>query len=918
MRQSLPTRHALWLTALVLANSAYLYAVDAASLFYIGNVAAHLFVGVAAALAWMGATRANEQANPWPGRLTAVGAVLTLISGAALVWVGNLIPNRPFLWAHIGIATASSVAAVWWLWTARPERRRLIAGIAATAAAIVLVLPQLPSPERDVITNPLLPPATMAEEAMGGESGPFFPSAVSTVGGRLIPEDFFLESQTCGRSGCHGDVAEQWDASAHHFSSFNNQWYRKSIEYMQDVGGLQRPQWCAGCHDHALLFSGKMAQPVADFVDTPAAQAGLACVSCHNIKAVRSTMGNGDFELEYPPLHDLATSENPVLRKIHDILLELDPAPHRETFLRPFMREQPAEFCSSCHKVHLDVPVNDYRWIRGFNTYDNWQASGVSGMGARSFYEPPEPKNCVTCHMPDVPSGDAAAKAGYIKAHNFPAANTAVPTANADDAQVAAVEGFLKADQVRLKIFAAGEPVEPREATGPVDQAMGRQATTFAVGMESGEMPTGLTGEARAVRAPLRDGAAVLQRGREVRLDVVVRTMGLGHFFPSGTVDAQEAWLEVKATDATGRVLTWSGGRDEEGRVDPSAHFYRNFLVDAHGNPIDKRNAFAARSVVYVNLIPPGAADVAHYRLFVPQEVSGDVTVTARLHYRKFTWHYTNFSFRGETRDPLGAKAVGYDDRPWTYADRVLDVTGDHETVPDPPIVTMAEDRITLRVSPTQDTPLSTAEDRGWWNDYGIGLLRQGDLKTAEQAFLRVTELDPGYADGWVNLARVYTAEGDLAPAGEVLERALQERPGFHKALFFRGLVWKDMGDYERARADLEAVAAQFPKDRVVQNQLGRVNYLDSRLPEAVEAFERVLGIDPEDLMAHYNLMLVYRALGDAERASEHEIRYRRFKDDETSQALARDYRARDADVNNESLPIHEHGPARPAYAIEY
>ena len=59
-------------------------------------------------------------------------------------------------------------------------------------------------------------------------------------------------------------------------------------------------------------------------------------------------------------------------------------------FLKPFMKEQTAEFCSVCHKVHLDVPVNGYRWIRGFNEYDNWQASGVSFQGASSFYYPPK------------------------------------------------------------------------------------------------------------------------------------------------------------------------------------------------------------------------------------------------------------------------------------------------------------------------------------------------------------------------------------------------------------------------------------------------------------------------------------------------------------------------------------------------
>lgn len=33
--------------------------------------------------------------------------------------------------------------------------------------------------------------------------------------------------------------------------------------------------------------------------------------------------------------------------------------------LKPFMRGESAEFCAACHKVHLDVPVNKYRWFRG-------------------------------------------------------------------------------------------------------------------------------------------------------------------------------------------------------------------------------------------------------------------------------------------------------------------------------------------------------------------------------------------------------------------------------------------------------------------------------------------------------------------------------------------------------------------------
>ena len=87
--------------------------------------------------------------------------------------------------------------------------------------------------------------------------------------------------------------------------------------------------------------------------------------------------------MEYPPLDKLASSKNPAHVACMTYAMKLDPKPHRNVFLKPFhkTRQLVPEFCSACHKVHLDVPVNNYRWIRGFNDYDNWQASGVSGQG---------------------------------------------------------------------------------------------------------------------------------------------------------------------------------------------------------------------------------------------------------------------------------------------------------------------------------------------------------------------------------------------------------------------------------------------------------------------------------------------------------------------------------------------------------
>src|SRR5262249_16301218 len=76
---------------------------------------------------------------------------------------------------------------------------------------------------------------------------------------------------------------------------------------------------------------------------------------------------------------------------------------------------------------------------------------------------------------------------------------------------------------------------------------------------------------------------------------------------------------------------------------------------------------------------------------------------------------------------------------------------------------------------------------------------------------------------------------------------------------------------------------------------------------DAVIVLEQVLVIDPEDLQAHYNLMLCYNGLGDEKMAKEHQERYLRFKADEASQAITGPYRQLNPEDNNERQSIHEH-----------
>src|SRR5204863_3198664 len=106
----------------------------------------------------------------------------------------------------------------------------------------------------------------------------------------------------------------------------------------------------------------------------------------------------------------------------------------------------------------------------------------------------------------------------------------------------------------------------------------------------------------------------------------------------------------------------------------------------------------------------------------------------------------------------------------------------------DLPITTIASDKVTFPIDApglagdpsglsTINSQLSTVPEWQRWNDYGIGLLlegnrgaEKGELIQAAAAFSEVEKL--GRADGPLNLARVYFKEGRLDDAVLALQRA--------------------------------------------------------------------------------------------------------------------------------------------------
>ena len=909
------------LTALLFVNSAYLGTITLLewargltyqNYFYQLMFLAHLALGLLLLVPFVifiaghlrnAHGRPNRRAVRVGYALFVVSLVL-LLSGMALMRVGDFTIRDPHTrsaayWAHV-----ITPLLVVWLYVlhrlAGPRIKWALAGRWGLAmAGIVAVM---------VILN-------MQDPRAWNQKGPaegtvyFEPSLARTATGKFIPAHSLQADEYCRQ--CHQDTYENWFHSVHHFSSFNNQAYLFSVKETRQValardGNVKASRWCAGCHDPVPFFSGAFDDPNFDLEKHPTSQAGITCVTCHAITHVNSTRGNADYTIEEPIMYPFTFSESGLLRSLNRQLIKAKPEFHKKTFLKPLHKT--AEFCSTCHKVSIPFALNHYKeFLRGQNHYDTFLLSGVSGGNARSFYYPPKTQqNCNGCHMPLMASSDFGAKyndpkkPGELNVHQhlFPAANTGIAHLRREPEIVRAHQKMLE-NCVRVDLFGIKEG-------GTIDGPLS---------------------------APLRPTVPALKPGKAYLLEVTLRTVTLGHPFTQGTVDSNEAWVDVTVAsgtpDAAGRatVVGRSGGLGAFNAVDPWAHFVNVYMLDKNGNRIDRRNPQDIFTPLYNHQIPPGAARVVHYAFTVPESQREPLTVEVRLQYRKFDTAYMQHVFG-------------------------------KDYVNDLPITTISTDRVTFPLEggagAPSDPPVPTPE---WmrWNDYGIALLIEGDtgsekgeLAQAAEAFAHVEKM--GRADGPLNLARVFVKEGRLEDAAAALTRALQIQPAAPRwtVAWLNGLVDKQNGFLDKAIEEFRSITEdrypeveerglKFSNDYEVINELGQTLFERAKmergagqraareafLRQAVAEFEKTLALDSENATAHYNLALIHDQLGDEPRAAEHRKLHARYRVDDNARDRAITLaRQRDpaADAAAQSITIYNlqrpGAPELPAAAV--
>ena len=443
---------------------------------------------------------------------------------------------------------------------------------------------------------------------------PFYPSEATTESGKFINADLLGNSPGCAQAGCHSDIYDQWNSSAHRYSS-TDVFYRKAEAYMVETEGKEATRYCGGCHDPVALLSGAINTGVG--LDSKYSHEGSSCIVCHSVSSIRHLKGSGSYVVKAPRRYLFANSESEFSKFLNRLLIRIAPSLHKMEYTKDFYSDP--EYCATCHKQYIKDP-NDWGWVKLQDQYGEWLSSPFSGRNDKGFNKE-EVKACRDCHMPLVASKDPSAGSdGMVRSHRFVAANTAIPWLDGDETQYNLTKDWLKGRKLLVSIF------PPRDKEGTRNQ-------TF------------VDNELFSLAEP----SPYVTLGEDVELLVAVTNARVGHSFPNGPLDIYESWLEVKVVDGQNNVIFHGGDIDDEGNVLPeNTRFFFTLGLNRKGALIDKHNLWHMVGNAYKKLIRSGETDISKHKFKVPYWTKGDITVMARVRYRRFNKWFTDWVFDGK------------------------------------------------------------------------------------------------------------------------------------------------------------------------------------------------------------------------------------------------------------------------------
>src|SRR6202522_2512553 len=414
------------------------------------------------------------------------------------------------------------------------------------------------------------------------------PGNASVEGDDFVQPGAFPNAKYCAH--CHQEAYHQW-RQALHSNSFRTPFYRTSVNIRIRTKGIELSRHCDSCHNPIAVLAGGLTQNSQ--VDRSFDKDGLTCSTCHSIQSLKSTNGNGGFVMGIPAVM-VDDKGNRIPGEVpYDEIMKY-PKRHSMAVMKSIYRTP--EFCAACHKANLPQPLNDYKFIRAFTTYDEWQNSKFSQRNPLTFYQG-NFQTCQNCHMTRSANSllDYGAKNGTFASHRWLAGNTAVPFYYGFDEQLQKTMEFLKSGSfLNVDIFGL-----KRASDGKLIAPLGSVPFQLA--------PNDL-----------------------VEALVVIQNKNIGHSLIPEVRDLYEAWAEFTVQDASGKEIYHSGFLKPDGSLDQRAHSFTNRPVNVDGEFVDNHKVWTIHSVAYDNSVQAGRSTLIRYRFHIPADGKAPLAIDVR------------------------------------------------------------------------------------------------------------------------------------------------------------------------------------------------------------------------------------------------------------------------------------------------
>jgi Cytochrome c554 and c-prime len=379
----------------------------------------------------------------------------------------------------------------------------------------------------------------------------------------------------------------------------------------QDVGHQHfSAKGCAGCHpQHYRQWRGSLHalahfEPIYDAYFIKASQQSNKalepfCGRCHTPIGVR-------------------TKQIPFARPLRKL---------GDTQVKPVARE--GVQCDFCHTITGHTAVQNSGFVFSPSTIKRGPLADARPVSHQAKHDPAfrRAELCGTCHQVVHPTNNIPLETTYAEWKRSPYAKAGIVC---QDCHMTA----------GLQAAASGPIGKPTRHPGQA-ATTGKQrphvSRHFFVGPNLVFANRPEAAELKRLSEALlrRAGRVVIDEltrtpGKGLQLVIQVRNTGAGHYLPTGVTEIRQLWLEIKVTDARGRVLLHSGALDKKGNIKPGAVIYRTEVHDAAGR--DTTLFWNTVKKASDRRIPPLGALLEYIPL--PRAARGKLTVEAALHYR--------------------------------------------------------------------------------------------------------------------------------------------------------------------------------------------------------------------------------------------------------------------------------------------